>query len=75
MNRYKILDYLRQHPGEENTVRLLSDSLNLTISQTRCGLYQLEYMKLVDREAKMIVQWDGVERKNFVYSAIFKGKR
>jgi DNA-binding MarR family transcriptional regulator len=69
MNRYEILDYLRQHPGEENTVRLLSDSLNLTISQTRCGLYQLEYIKLIDREAKMIVQWDGVERKNFVYSA------
>jgi DNA-binding MarR family transcriptional regulator len=70
MNKYEILDYLRQHPTENNTIKLLSEKFNLTRHKTRSTLEILEYMKLVSREEKRVADCNGIERKTFVYLAI-----
>ncbi len=69
MAKYTVYNYLLLHQGENNTVKLLSEKLNLAEYQIRNQLCQLEHMKLVKREEKRIADSHGIDRKNFVYSA------
>lgn len=68
-HQQRILEYLRKHPEQNNTVRLLASELNLTRSQVGGRLMQLEYMKLVSRSTKIIKDAYGTERKTHVYNS------
>jgi DNA-binding MarR family transcriptional regulator len=69
-DRQAVLKYLKKHPEQNNTVGLLVKELNLTRSQVRGRLMQLEYMKLVFRSSKIIKDASGIARKTYVYSAV-----
>jgi DNA-binding IclR family transcriptional regulator len=64
---YDILEYLRSHPDDHNTVNQLMRKLGLKRSCITTNLQKLEYMKLVTREPKAIADCFGIKHKNFVY--------
>lgn len=66
--RAAVLDYLRSHPQELNTVNLLVGKLKLSRQQITASLEYLEYNKLIWREGVRIEQRVG-SYKNFVYRA------
>lgn len=68
--RQAVLDYLRSHPDDQNTINLLSDKLKLTQIQTRSAVENLEFKGLICRYAEKIPGRGGVEYTNFVYKAI-----
>jgi transcriptional regulator with XRE-family HTH domain len=66
--RAAVLDYLRSHPQEINTVNLLSAKLNLNRQQVTAALEHLEFKKLIWREGMRIENGRG-SYKNFGYKA------
>lgn len=70
--KYLILDYLRQHVGEDNTVNLLSEKLKLSYKKVTDNLQNLEYMKMVTRSPKYLPDSAGYMRKQFIYKARFR---
>jgi DNA-binding MarR family transcriptional regulator len=70
MNCYEVLEQLKKKPEQNYTVNLLAKELNLTRSQVRSRLDQLEYIKLIERSATLIVDAYGIKRNTYVYKVI-----
>jgi DNA-binding MarR family transcriptional regulator len=68
--RYLVLKYIKEHPGEENTISSLARNLNITRSQARNQVDSLEYINLICHEQKYLPDSVGILRKTLVYHLV-----
>jgi DNA-binding MarR family transcriptional regulator len=73
--RYLVLNYIKQHPGEEITISSLAQNLKITRSQARNQVDSLEYTNLICHKRKYLPDSRGVLHKTLVYFVKVKSRK